>query len=203
MRRLSHCRPETAAERGTAYLFVLLTLLVLTVVGLSLVVITQTEVHIGGAHKSANRVLYGADAGMRVQFAMQRRNLHQNTILLETSASSGMPLLERVDMSPFTLIYSGPCALCTINMGGDSMSAGNYVVNAQARRLRNISDPCSEAPQASKLVSQMFFIQPDLDSSQSGVTGSTGPGLPIRGNPTEISGGSTCVDGLNSASIVY
>jgi hypothetical protein len=51
---------------------VLLALLVLTAIGLSLVVITQTEVQIGGAEKSASRVLFGADSGVRIQFALSR-----------------------------------------------------------------------------------------------------------------------------------
>lgn len=153
-----------AAERGSAYLFALLALLVLTVIGLSLVVVTQTEVQIGGAEKSANRVLFGADAGLRIQFGMARNALAKDTVTLDTGAADGSPLLERVDMSPFSVLYSGPCALCSLNLGEERYWAVNYVVNAESRRLRNDlpeDEACLEPPQAQKLLSSMYFIQPE------------------------------------------
>jgi len=153
-----------AGERGSAYLFALLALLILTVIGLSLVVVTQTEVQIGGAEKSANRVLFGADAGLRIQFGMARNALSKDTVTLDTGAADGSPLLERIDMSPFTILYSGPCSICSVNLGEERYWAVNYVVNAEARRLRNDIDfdlACAEPAQAQKLLSSMYFIQPE------------------------------------------
>lgn len=153
------------AERGSAYLFALLALLVLTVIGLSLVVVTQTEVQIGGAEKSAARVLYGADAGLRIQFGMQRNALVKDRVSLATASIAGTTLAERVEMSVFYPTYSGPCALCSVNWGEERYWAINYVVNSQARRLRQEGgvDLCAEPPQASKYLSEMFFIQPEKD----------------------------------------
>ena len=55
------------AENGSAYLFALLVLLVLTVIGLSLAIITQSEVQIGAAERTGVRVFYDSDAAVRVQ----------------------------------------------------------------------------------------------------------------------------------------
>jgi hypothetical protein len=149
------------SERGSAYLFALLLLLVLTVVGLSLAVITQTEVQIGGAARSANRVLYGAEAGMRVQFALSRfASTGPRRFQLETGNVAGITLNEEVDVSPFMPIYTGPCALCTVNVGGDRYWLINYVTNSLARR---VGVGTGDVPQASKLLTQMFYVQPERE----------------------------------------
>lgn len=151
-----------AAESGSAYLFALLALLVLTVIGLSLVVITQTEVQIGGAEKSASRVLYGADSGLRIQFALSRfAATRSRRLTLDSRTVGATTLTETVDVSPFFPIYSGPCSICSVNWGEERYWAINYVVNAQSQRIGLAGT--SSAPQASKRLSQFFFIQPEKD----------------------------------------
>ena len=161
----SSSTPASAArsgERGSAYLFVLLVLLVLTVIGLSLVVITQTEAQIGGAEKSASRVLYGAESGMRIQFALSRfAATRPRRLFLDSKAVDATTLLETVDVSPFYPIYTGPCNLCSVNKGGEEYYAINYVVNAQGRRVGVAGT--ETAPQATRLLSQMFFVQPEKE----------------------------------------
>lgn len=151
-----------AGEHGSAYLFVLLALLVLTAIGLSLVVITQTEVQIGGAEKSASRVLYGADSGVRIQFALSRFGATRARRLdLDTRDVLGDQLVETVDLSPFYPIQSGPCALCSVNWGEERYWAVDYVVNAEGQRRFALDGTV----QASKRLSTMFFIQPEKDRS--------------------------------------
>lgn len=151
---------ERASERGSAYLFVLLALLVLTAIGLSLIVITQTEVQIGGAEKSASRVLYGADSGLRMQFALSRFGATRARRLeLDKVTVFGTELTQTVDLSPFYPIYSGPCALCSVNWGEERYWAVDYVVNAEARRWNTATGD----EQARKRLSSMFFIQPERD----------------------------------------
>jgi hypothetical protein len=155
--------PPSAGERGSAYLFALLVLLVLTVLGLSLALITQTEVQIGGAEKSANRVLYGADAGLRMQFALSRfASTRPRRFELEsTPGVAGAELRETVDVSPFMPLYTGPCNLCTVNYGETRYWAINYAANAQSRRSGIVGT--EEIPQANKLLSMMFFVQPEQE----------------------------------------
>ena len=54
------------SEAGSAYLATLLVLVVLTILGLSLAVITQTEVLIGGSEKQATRQLFAAGSGVEL-----------------------------------------------------------------------------------------------------------------------------------------
>jgi Tfp pilus assembly protein PilX len=150
-----------AAERGSAYLLALLVLVVLTVIGLSLAVITQTEVQIGGAEKSATRVLYGADAGVRVQLAAKKtlNDAPKARYVIDTVNFGGATLTEAIDVSPFMVMYKGPCALCTQNVGSeDQYLSVNYVTNGQGRRIGTTAT--DTLPQANKLVSLMFFTQP-------------------------------------------
>ena len=165
---LPGCRGGDAreAERGSAYLFVLLGLLVLTIIGLSLVVVTQTEAQIGGAEKSATRILFGADSGLHAQVGLHfikkepldgQFTLDDQTLDFGTTTAS-TPMV--VDVSPFFPIYAGPCALCSVNEGSDQRYyANNYVVNATARRYG--PEGCTAMPLASKLLSAMYLIQPE------------------------------------------
>ena len=51
-------------EAGSAYIIVLLVLIVLAVFGIALSMITQTESQIGSNERTLNRVFYAADAGV-------------------------------------------------------------------------------------------------------------------------------------------
>lgn len=53
-----------SAETGSAYIIALLVLVVLTILGLGLALISQTEVTIGANELTTHRVLYGADSGV-------------------------------------------------------------------------------------------------------------------------------------------
>jgi hypothetical protein len=162
---LLRCRTGRAAERGSAYLFVLLVLLVLTVIGLSLLVITQTEAQIGGAEKSASRVLYGADAGLRIQFALSRfAATKARRLQLGTTRVNLTDLEETVDVSPFYPVQKGPCNLCSVNKGSDEYWAIDYLVNAQGLRVGKSVGGSIIAPQATRLLSQFFIVQPEKEA---------------------------------------
>lgn len=155
---LQHSRPS-APERGSAYLLVLLLLLVLTVIGLSLAVITQTEVQIGGAERSATRVLYSADAGLRIQFMLSRFRATRSWRYDIDSSTTDFGAQSQLDVSPFLPTYTGHCNLCTVNYGDQSFWLINYAANSQARRVSVVDGV--EVVQASKLVSGMFYVQPE------------------------------------------
>ena len=152
----ARCRRQ--AEAGSAYLFALMALLVLTVLGLSLAVITQTEVQIGGAERSANRVLYGADAGMRVQLAgaLGFRDYDERTITLDTASAAGVLFDEIIQASTFYPVNTSPCNVCSSNTGGEQYWFIDHVVSSEARRVLQADGTV----QARKLVSQMFAIEP-------------------------------------------
>ena len=153
-----------ASEGGSVYLFVLLGLLVLTIVGLSLVVVTQTEAQIGGAEKSAVRAMYAAESGLQIQVGLHFLQLDPASArfqLDESTAAETITGLEQVvDVSPFFPIYAGPCALCSVNVGSEQRYyVNNYAVNSESLRFR--TGGCAEPPQAQKMLSGMFMIQPE------------------------------------------
>jgi hypothetical protein len=149
-------------ERGSAYLLVLLLLLVLTVIGLSLAVITQTEVQIGGAERTATRVFYGSDTGPNLQFMLSRFNQSKSTrFVLDTPVMGGVAGEERVDISDFLPTFTGHCNLCSANFGDTSFWMIDYVTNSQSVR---VSDPTGEnIAQASKLIAWMVFVSPEQE----------------------------------------
>jgi Tfp pilus assembly protein PilX len=150
-----------ASERGSAYLFALLVLVVLTVIGLSLALITQTEVQIGGAEKSAVRVLYGADSGVSIQFAAKEtiNDAPKRRYELDVATAAGATLTETVDTSQFMVMYHDACSLCMRNEDTENaMRVINFVTNAQGRRVGTVGTV--DLPQASKLISYMYFVQP-------------------------------------------
>jgi Tfp pilus assembly protein PilX len=157
--RPSHGR-HPSGERGSAYLFVLLLLFVLTVIALALVTITQTEVQIGGAERSSTRVLYGAESGLHMQFALQEAGESRpRRIFLDTGSGGGVILRERVDISAQLPLYQGFCNLCEVNSGGENYKAINFVTNSLAVRA-SLDGTTETALQASKLISAMVFVQP-------------------------------------------
>lgn len=147
----------SSAESGSAYLFALLVLVVLTVIGLSLAVITQTEVQIGGAERSANRVLYGADAGLRVQLAASFfGDYDERDLLIDQTAGPLATLEHRIATSTFFPVNASPCNVCSVNTGERRYWNIDHVVSSEARRF----ETSANTVQASKLVTQMFAIQP-------------------------------------------
>ena len=155
---------SNAGERGSVYLFVLLGLLVLTIVGLSLVVVTQTEAQIGGAEKSAVRAMYGAESGLHIQVGLHFLQLDPAGARFELDESTAgetiTGITQVVDVSPYYPIYAGPCALCSVNVGSEQRYyVNNYAVNSEALRFR--TGDCAETPQGQKLLSGMFMIQPE------------------------------------------
>ncbi len=162
--RTSHGR---ARERGSAYLLVLLLLLVLTVIGLSLSVITQTELQIGGAERTATRVFYGGDSGIRFQFMLSRFNAtRQGRYSFDGYETTGRPISNvlspaQVDVSAFLPTYTGPCNLCTVNMGDARYWLINYVTNAQGLVTTEVGG--TETVQGTKLLTAMFYVQPEQD----------------------------------------
>lgn len=64
MPRTQPTRPKSRREEGSAYIVTLLALVVLTLLALTLTMITQGEVQIGGSERSLNRLFYSSDSGL-------------------------------------------------------------------------------------------------------------------------------------------
>lgn len=128
-----------SSESGSAYLAVLLVLVVLTILGLSLAVVTQTEVLIGGSEKQASRQLFSAGSGIQLATASElvshdsashRMVIGQRT---ENILGSDTVIGDVVCTSPYIQIHTGFCNLCPMNQDAE-FAAVQYGVTATALR---------------------------------------------------------------------
>lgn len=157
-------RVRRRGEAGSAYLVVLLALVVLTIVGLSLVTVTQTEMQIGSAERLTNRVFYAADAGVGVATArvLVTNDHRPKTFTLQDVALAGtMNVGETVAVSPFFPILDAPCNMCTINQGSDFYEINHLLKVTATRKGWSGTGPDADSPQlAQRRVSVMIELQP-------------------------------------------
>ncbi|MCH9648551.1 MAG: hypothetical protein K0U98_09945 [Deltaproteobacteria bacterium] len=92
----AHGRPH--AQRGSAYIVVLLVLLLLTIFGLSLVLITQTEAEIGNSTRDISRTFYASDSGVAaaVSFMLTSNNYDAHEFRLTERAVGALSVRDEV-----------------------------------------------------------------------------------------------------------
>jgi Tfp pilus assembly protein PilX len=159
-------------ERGTAFVIALLVLLVLTIAGLALTLMTQTEMRIGANEREANRTFYASDSGIQVSTArtLWTANTTQTlTILLNTTQqdqtlSSAPPLTfeDQIVVTPLYAIHTQPCEFCQVNQNLQIKYAyTTHVVNVSTTRVGQFgtSNPYTET-MAQQVVASMIGIQP-------------------------------------------
>lgn len=120
--------PIHRREAGSAYIAALLVLVLLTIIGLSLSLVTQTEMQIGANENMIERVFYASDAGIDIATAttlVTRRPAWSQLYKISEPAAVDHPLEHQIDVSPFYPIASSPCHLCDINNAGQ-YGARNY-----------------------------------------------------------------------------
>jgi len=156
-------RVRPRAEEGSAYIIALLVLVVMTIIGLSLALITQTEMQIGANERTIQKVFYAADAGVAgsVVKALAGFDYQARSITLgDTEGLASLNLRHEVETSPFFPIQESPCNLCSVNnageYGSDNYSRINYAVTARAQRVGGPAD----TQLAEKTVSTMVEVQP-------------------------------------------
>lgn len=135
-------RNHRNSESGSAYLATLLMLVVLTVLGLSLAVITQTEVLIGGSEKQATRQVFAANSGISLATGLEMVTsssaAHQLKIAERTETLFGVDtvIADDVCTSPYFQLASSICNLCMLNQDAE-YAAVQYGVTATALRRGN------------------------------------------------------------------
>ena len=160
-----HSRPGARSnERGSAYLITLLALVVLTILGLTLALVTQTELQIGGNERLITRAFYAADSG--IDIALSRAlvftdHTEKEFDILDPVAGTSFTMRNHVEVSTFYPILDAPCNLCEINNQGSYADKAfrkiNHAVSTTSYRVT--LDPASE-PIAQKTISAMMEVQP-------------------------------------------
>jgi len=162
-------RSHPRRERGSAFIVALLVLLVMTVAGLALTLMTQTEVRIGANEREANRTFYASDSGIHVSTARTLwtgTNYQSITVLLnttqqDTGASSAPPLTfaDQIVVTPLYPVYAGLVFETNINQNQPNPYAAiSHVVNSNSLRAGKLLS--SSQTMAQKLVGSMIELQP-------------------------------------------
>lgn len=158
-------RPRRAAgrEEGSAYLIALMVLFVLTTLGLSLAVVTQTEILAGAQERVLERTFYAAESGIELSIARALADGNFGPAVHERSRSELeqgklMPIRERVQSSTFFCLGDTPCNLCSVNQGR-SYARRNHLLAANASRLAP-GEGGNEVTLGRKALSSMVDVEP-------------------------------------------
>ncbi len=165
------CRPgPLEAEQGSAYIITLMVLLVLTLIGLSLTVITQTEMMVGSQQRTMQRVYYSADSGISVATARSIRYLHYEPITVVVGDSREtlgdgpfnrqvLQIEDRVEVTPLLPVLVAPCNGCQVNNGQRYVRA-SHLVSSSATRSGQNADDSDRIPLARRTVYAEIETQP-------------------------------------------
>jgi hypothetical protein len=172
MRDRDHVLLPTRARRretGSAYLVVLLVLVVLSLLGLTLALLTQTEMQIGANERTIQRVFYASDTGieMAVMKALVEGGYKGGIVELKQGPTGGYlvpDLGQKVELSHFVPLDGDvPCDLCQINQGNEYYKV-NHALTVIGERTASAEG--AEVALAEKTLSVMIEFQPWQPSTQ-------------------------------------
>ena len=112
-------------------------MVVLTVLGLSVALVTQTEIALGGQERVIERTFYAAEAGFQLSIAKALNEGDFGAITHERQRSDLelgqlVDIRERVRTSPLLCLADLPCNLCSINQGREFVRRNHSLaVNAE------------------------------------------------------------------------
>jgi hypothetical protein len=154
-------------EAGSVYVIALLVLLILTIVGLALSLVTQTELQIGANERMTQAAFYATNSGIDVATAkaLVLPDLRSFQIdVAEPDSRAGVHLGHRIEVSPFLPILDSPCNLCQINEDVPFFKI-NHAVASTATRIAWMGPagsppPDNPTPLAQKRLSVLVAFQP-------------------------------------------
>ena len=151
-------RLGTRRESGSAYVLTLMVLVVLSMLGLILAMVTQSEVEIGANERTVNRVFYGAEAGISASVTNLIVANGMSAIQMTTMDPGSTIYGTRVQVAPYIQLNSGPAELSQINQDTDYKSV-TYGVNAAATRFGRQSST-QETNLGTKSIELMILVTP-------------------------------------------
>ncbi len=158
---MSAHNPQRNPEAGSAYLMVLMALVVLTILGLTLVLITQTEMDIGSNERTVQRVFYEADSGMAVAAArVLVTNEHRPIDLMLDEPGALLDFNTKVEIAPVVPLSDSPCNLCEINNAGTYNERAFRRINHAVTSVATRQQGTDGALLGQKVVSSMMEVQP-------------------------------------------
>lgn len=170
-------RPPQDDERGSAFIVALLVLVVLTIVGLALTFMTQTEMRIGANEREANRTFYASDSGIQVSTAAtlwtantsQTLQVVLNTTVQDTGVTTApTTFYDQVVVTPLYAIHTQPCPFCQVNQNQQVKYAyTTHIVNVTTSRMGSNGPAANPFTQvlAQKVVASMIGLQPSPEAN--------------------------------------
>ncbi len=159
-------RRRAPAAAGSTYILALLVLLVLTIAGLTLSLLTQSEMQIGLNERLSQRAFYAANSGVDLSIvkALVIPDLRSMRLdVVEPTELPGLNVRHRLDMSPFVPLFSAPCNLCQINQDVP-FDRVNHLVAVTATRIAWTgapdNPPADPTPLAQKRLGVQVAFQP-------------------------------------------
>ncbi len=152
----------SSRESGSAYVLTLIVLLVLTLLGLVLALITQSEVEVGANERTINRAFYSAEIGLTASVANYLYNNSRAPVDVTLMDPSSATFGAHVQVSPMLQINVGPCNMCEINQGGDFYNITSSL-QSQAERF-GVAYGGEETALSAKNIKMMVAIQPTQDN---------------------------------------
>ncbi|HWM93563.1 MAG TPA: pilus assembly PilX N-terminal domain-containing protein [Thermoanaerobaculia bacterium] len=153
-------------ENGSAYIVALLALAVLTILGLSLVLITGTEVQVGANERTVTRTFYSADSGVALAAAkaLASGQYSGSTVLLNETQVGSSRVADRIEVSNLVTTLAVPCDWCPYNDDGvPEFWKVHHVATATAERVAWSGaglPPVNAKILSRKTTSAMFEFQP-------------------------------------------
>ncbi len=153
-------------EKGSVYILALLTLLLVTTLGLTLVAITESERVIGANEVTTDTVFYGTDSGLRVAAAeaLASGRYRDHELKFSEPPRGQVNSALQVKVSPFVPISVARCNWCPANDDGvPQFWRVTHAVTADTERVlwTGASTPPPDAPvRGRKTVGVMFDFQP-------------------------------------------
>jgi Tfp pilus assembly protein PilX len=154
-----------ACEQGSAYIIALLILVVLSIVGIGLTLITQTEVQIGAAEANQNKSFYAADSWNAVVDPYLYTNATTNTTFTMNNTTTGnATFMDSVTVTPFTTTNVQNCNICDISQNQSYKELTNNL-NSTANHNGVVTSPSTqEIPFSQKTIGVFIVLQPFLPS---------------------------------------
>lgn len=165
-RTVSMIARRARRENGSAYIISLMAMVVLMIIGLSLSVVTQTEMQISTNERAIEQTFYSADSGVAIGTARALSRVGQDGFTFrmnQEEREQNYKLANRVTVCPFQAIQAGPCALCEINQGPQKKQLVNHAVSAQSERIGwtgSGAPPADAQIKARRTISLMVEVQP-------------------------------------------
>lgn len=161
-----------ASQAGSAYIVALMVLLVLTMIGMSLTFVTQTEMLMGSNQRLLEQAFFASESGIsigmaRALVANDRRPItetfeHPRSMMTDPNGVEkplGVPMLQRIETTPFYPILDSPCNLCEVNNEGTYANKSFQKVN-HALTVRSTLMGVSGHEISSKTLALMISIEP-------------------------------------------